>query len=253
MLEAEIGVAHVDKVCSPETLAALNGHLPRERINAIVGGVRSQRTVETFRSALRGLVDAWIESGRGSNGVDCPRERAVRRNVQFVLLGYSKRNAVRWNYRDGRLRIYATLRSHGNQEQDAFDAAALLFILLLDSPGRARLARCDDCGTYFLRRRTPKKDTPIKRGSFCPEHKGKGSAKRTEKSRESRKNELIKRAADLWLKWKPARRYGKRSVWVADMVNQDLPDGAEAITGKWVTQNQQKIEAEAEGRNHAKS
>jgi hypothetical protein len=245
--ETPIGGEHAEKGCPAETLAALNGRLPREKVNAFIGLPPSEKAAEMFHCALRGLVDAWIQSGWHDGG-DCPRERIIPRPAQGVLVGYSKRNAVRWDYSapDGELRVYATLRNRaGDQAKAALDTAAVLFIRLLGWRGRARLARCDDCGTYFLRKRMPKKETPIYRGSFCPVHKGKGSAKRTEKSRENKKDQRIKRAADFWLKWKPARRNGERSVWVARQMEA-------GITGKWVTQNRKAIEELLERRkNHA--
>lgn len=243
------GVESAEEGCSKNTLAALNRRLPRKAVNVIITGNAdkdaSPAATEVFHFALRRHADSWIDSGK-SDGVECPYQRVIPHNV---LLEYTERNRVVWDIfaPDGELRLLLPCNiDQADQKQAAYDAAVALFIQLLDSPGRARLARCDDCGTYFLRKRMPKRDTPIKRGSFCPEHRGKGSAKRTGNSRENKKNELIERAAESWPKWKPTRRYGDRSIWVARQMNA-------AITGKWVTRNQKAIEEEVEGRmNHAK-
>jgi len=242
--ETRIDGEQTEKGC-PDTLAALNNRLSRERVSAWIGD--SAKSAETFHHALRGLVDAWIDSGK-SNGVESPHERIVPRHIQAVLVGYSHRNPVRWDYSasDGGLRIYATLRNRtDDRARAALDTASVLFIRLLNWRARARLARCDECGTYFLRKRMPKKGMNIKRGSFCPKDKGKGSAKRTNAGRERKRGGLVARAAEFWPKWKPARRYGERSVWVARQMNA-------GITGKWVTQNKKAIEAEVERRmSHA--
>src|SRR5208282_4982403 len=73
------------------------------------------------------------------------------------------------------------------------DAAICLFLQWLDSPARTRLFRCDGCGTYFIRTRTPKRDTPIYHGTFCAacKSKGKDRARRTEDSRNNRTEEMI--------------------------------------------------------------
>ena len=133
----------------------------------------------------------------------------------------------------------------------AFDAAAALFLQLLDSPARTRLFRCDGCQKYFMRTRTPKKDTPIFRGSYCAECKGKGAARRTTASRNNRTEEMIGWAADVWEQWRQDRRHGEREDWVARKINAWLPASRNPIARNWVTRNRTRIEVEVERRNHA--
>jgi hypothetical protein len=134
----------------------------------------------------------------------------------------------------------------------AEDVAGYLFLELLRSPEASRLSRCDTCGKYFVRARRPKLYAVIYHGSFCPRHKGKGGYARVKAIRDSRKNLLIELAAEYWPQWKQTHRHGNRSLWIANRVNQRLPRGVDAISGKWVTQNQAGIEAKvAEGGSNA--
>jgi len=132
------------------------------------------------------------------------------------------------------------------------DGARAMFLQLLDSPASRRLFRCNGCRTYFLRERMPKKDTPIKRGSWCVSCKrdGRDRVQRTNESRDQRTKQRIGLAADAWAKWKPDRRHGERAEWVARQVSKRL-DG-DAIAKNWVTHHTKEIEAEVERRNHAK-
>ena len=59
---------------------------------------------------------------------------------------------------------------------------------------------------------------------------------------------MIQLAADFWIKWKQPR-HGERSKWVAKKLNEYSPHWTAPITGRWVTQHQQEIEAEVERRD----
>jgi hypothetical protein len=67
-------------------------------------------------------------------------------------------------------------------------------------------------------------------------------------TRENRKKQLVELAAELWTKWKPIAQYGDRSKWVAERMNKKQRTLGTFITGKWVTQHQEEIKAEAERR-----
>jgi hypothetical protein len=71
-------------------------------------------------------------------------------------------------------------------------------------------------------------------------------------TRENRTKQMVELAAESWVKCKPMRQHGKRSKWVAKWVaakmNKTLSRRGGKITGKWVTQHQQEIEAAAERR-----
>ncbi len=200
-----------------------------------------------FLSTLRDLVDQWLASGKSENG-DCPWERKI---PLHTLREFIRRNPPYLGLKTPSGPLLLDLEPLPVQKADplvvARDAATYLFLKLLDSPARARLSRCDACKMYFVRTRTPKKDTPIYHGIFCEKHKGKGGAKRTVESRERRKQQIVGLAAEWWPKWKQTR-HGQRSKWIAKEVNKKLPHWAAPIGGKWITQHQQEIEAEAERR-----
>src|SRR5579872_5357830 len=96
---------------------------------------------------------------------------------------------------------------------------------------------------YYVRARLRKAD--IKRGTHCRDCAGVGSAERTRASRAASKRKLIEHAATLWSEWKPERRYGSRSKWVAYKMKA-------GFTGRWVSQHRVEIEAEVERRAPAK-
>jgi hypothetical protein len=247
----------------------LNGrHCPRfdhPHVEEALGSQVTRQVKGEFLRTFRRLVDQWIDSGKDESDhvIDTPHDR----NVEKVPPGYEKslieilgawyeRNPPRVLIKgDGRVAI-AEIVSHNLRDPASYarDLAFHELARLLDSPTRERLSRCDLCSTYFERRRTPKRNTPIKRGAFCEKCKSKSGARRTSASREQRTKEMVEWAADRWLNWKP--RHGKKAEWIAEHVNRELDRRHRihhSITGKWVTQNKKSIEAEVERRNHAKS
>jgi hypothetical protein len=263
-------------------LQALNSHLSHRAVSTLLTGKPDgiekemvQTSSALFRLMLRIFVDAWIESGK-KEGTEHAWERTtwpellqdyVMRNpplLQFtgkgpalVLLPHS------WDkQKELSPFLKAALATQPDvQFQDfprkialpAYDAAMAFFLELLDSPARVKLARCDGCGVYFCRERMPKKDMPIKRGSWCVSCKreGKDRIRRTENSRGARTDKMVELAADAWLQWKQDRRHGERTEWVARKVNKRLQASWTPIKKNWVTGHKDEIEAEVERRSHA--
>ena len=243
-----------------------------------------------LRELLCGLVDEWIDSAKSQDD-ERPWERIVpaksglqnyiTRNPPVLIFGEGASRAwlpdevpslVMWphNFIEKEkqcvfteedeifllFRKYAITQSLDKQLLRtllslAFDAAAALFLQLLDSPERTRLFRCDGCQKYFMRTRTPRTNTPIFRGSYCAECKGKGAARRTTASRTNRTEEMIGWAADVWEQWRQDRRHGEREDWVARKINARLPASRNPIARNWVTRYRTRIEVEVERRNHA--
>jgi hypothetical protein len=227
--------------------------------------------ISEFGTTLRRLVDQWIDSGNGGDGcVNLPAEmlkeigespRVLWRSPKYpepilkTLTDFWERNRPTVVVGiDGR--STPTPRSVSLNPKhlvsEARDGAIYRFQQLLDSPGRDLLSRCDGCKAYFVRARAPKKNMPIKHGTFCKGCKGRGSAKRTSATRDERKQKMVELAADWWPNWPQKKRSGKRSEWVAEMVNKKPVIPGVFITGKWVTQNQRAIEMEVERRENAK-
>jgi hypothetical protein len=266
-------------------LQALNGRLPQPALRALLpddpkiipADFDPKVMSYAFKESLRVLVNAWIESGR-TEGIEQPWERVVPPELRDCLKDYVWRNPplLQFTAEGPALSIYPhtwdshkelpllLLKSVTADLQDtpltlkimAFvaDAAIAVFLQMLDSPGRTRLFRCDECRTYFLRQRMPKKDTPIERGSYCENCKreGKDRIRRTEDSRGKRTGQMIEWAADAWLQWKRDRRHGERAEWVAREVNAKLGKTRDPIKTNWVTRHKAEIEAEVERRDHAK-
>lgn len=273
-------------------LRALNGHLSPKSLAALLTDPQNKAdgiadrdvplasfSLSTF---LRGWVDAWINSAKTEDG-EQPRKRSyspeflqeyIVRNPPLLRPGAEGPCLVLvpsvW---DKQKRLPASVRIEWEKARSqwpdtespsaqfmqritpfVWDAAIALFLQLLDSPSKTRLFRCDGCGTYFFLQRLPRKDTPIKRGSWCANCKrdGRDRARRTNESRNQRTEKLIELAAYEWPRWKQDWRHGERSEWVAKQVNKKLPAIANHIAKNWVTRHQKEIEAEVERRKHAK-
>lgn len=224
-----------------ELVARLN------RLLIITPKIRTTTESEFFLT-LRNLVEQWLSSGKSDEG-ECPRER----NVPIQMLrDFVRRNPPYLGLEapNGQLTLDLDPLSFTKSPLAiARDAATFLFLKLMDSAGRARLSRCDACERYFVRARMPKRDIPIYHGSFCSKCKGKAAMRRTSVSRNHRKKQMVELAANCWLRWGSTRVISKRSEWVASRINEKLPHWANPITGKWVTQNQAAIEAEATRRD----
>jgi hypothetical protein len=240
---------------------ALNEVGPYFAARARQGSKRAAALLE-FDNTLRSLTDQWIDSGkdrRAGTLVDAPHSRNILgRSPRFPepifqkLVTFWERNRPQVIVGiDGRSTLNPEPKRYLNPKDlslESRERAIYYFQRLLDSPMRESLSRCDWCGAYFVRARAPKKDTPIFRGTFCPNCKGKGSLKRMNATRENRTHKMVELAAELWPKWKPTRQHGKRSKWIAEKMNKTLSHRGEKITGKWITQHQQEIEAETERR-----
>jgi hypothetical protein len=240
---------------------------PKPRIRIAPANVR-YGAVKEFTNTLRTLVDQWVLSGKVQG--EQPWERNVKwssgaypKTIFDTLKEFRERNPPRVITMDnGRSDVGLVINSllewssPAPDIRDIFlrahDHAVSWLVSLLDSPTRERFFRCDQCENYFVLARSPKKDLPIKRGTFCKNCKNKGGAKRAKLCRDLKTEKRIHMAADAWVKWEPARRNRIRTEWVASQVSAKLPHG-EPIRRNWVTRHQKEIEAEVERRTHAKS
>lgn len=238
-------------------LPALNGRLPRPILSVIltnsekgIADKDAQFAADSFNRTLREIADKWIDSGR-TGEVENPWDRVA----SPLLDAFGVRNppVLSVDAEGPYLILMPHTRNEGKSLAAAvIDGAMAMCLQLLDSPACRRLFRCDGCGTYFMRTRAPKKDTPIYHGSYCADckRKGKDRIRRTVDGRNQRTQKKLKLAADAWAKWTPDHRHGKRSEWVAKQVTAKLQRG-ETIRVNWVTRHQTEIEAEVERRNHA--
>jgi len=263
----------------PEFLASLlNGRRRGETIGKLAGmsvltsdatGAAQEAMAAVgaeFLSTLRALVDQWIESGRPQReGGENPWERSVRVSTQRyprpiidTLRNYHARNPPTVLLMgDGRFGVTSDPRRAWPLPElkpetmlaRARDFAISEFVMLLDSPSRERLFKCDGCGTYFVRLRAPKKDVPIKKGTFCEKCKSAGGARRMGDTRRDKKLEMLKVAADAWGKWRYSHRHPDQREWVAREVNKRC---GTKIRRKWVSQNLQKVLECVEALNNAK-
>jgi hypothetical protein len=250
----------VDENTLPQFIATALNEI--KRANHRRRGSKRSAAISEFGNVLRGLVDQWLDSGKSPQGrwsVDEPYRRdicwhssAYPEPLFRTLSAFWKRNPPRIAVgMNGRLSVALDPSVSLNPKKLILEARAraiYYFQQLLESPHRELLARCAGCGTYFVRARAPKKNTPIKHGTFCKACKGKGSVRRTLTRRDAMRDQIIELAAECLPKWKPqgkhpqAKQYGEMPKWVAAKVNGNLPATVAPITGKWVTQNQDAIE-----------
>jgi len=233
--------------------------------------------ISEFLHTLRQLVDQWLESGKDRVKF---AEQPWSRNVFWVSDTYQERIDRRLQKfmdrnpppnefgRDGRLAPLETVSHLWMPKPAAWpfpepeledtlararDHGIAEFQKFLGSSCPQRLFKCDGCGTYFVRTRTPKKETAIYHGAFCERCKHKGGARRTGTSRNRRLQEMIGWAADAWVKWKPKKPFVERSDWVTEKVNAKLlRAGRDLIKVNWVSRHRAEIEIEVERRNYAK-
>jgi hypothetical protein len=214
--------------------------------------------VAIFLGSLCQFVDQWIDSGKSEQD-EKPWERSIHWSSPAHPTPIVKALSLygdwcpprlligpKGQFEIGMLPVSTVAKS---PIPTACMRAAWWVIMLLDSPNPERLSRCDACHAYYVRARAPKKETPIYRGVFCPNCKGKGGLRRMNVARDNRVKKLVRLAAGFWPQWKPLPSYGKQSEWVAAKVNKVL--GAhERISdnGNWVTRHRSEIEAEAERR-----
>jgi hypothetical protein len=243
------------------------GHWGRLDLSEMYSLEERQQADTEFRATLRALVNQWIDSGKGPDGIDEPQKRDLfkvppgyterlydvllvwlgRNLPQPVLMGTGKIGII--DQPPSLLALDANKlsrhRSLSELKVYARDCALYHFKDLLDSPSALCLTRCSNpkcTAPYYVRARVRTKE--IKRGAYCGKCTGVGSAERVRASRTARKRELIEHAAGFWNKWKPKRQFGSRSKWVASQMNMGL-------TGRWVSQHRAEIEAEV-GRRKTK-
>ena len=251
-------------------------HPPNTRMSGFCNASRETRdaAVKEFLDTLRRLADQWIASGREQLG-EQPWSRnvfwvsdAYQERIDRTLQKFMDRNPPPHEFgRDGRLaRLEAV--SHlwlhkpvtwpfpepelGETLARARDHAISEFQKFLESSCPQRLFKCDGCGTYFVRARAPKKETPIYKGTFCETKcKHKGGARRTLESRNRRLLERVGWVADALESWKPTNRHGPKNEWVLERLNKKLGDGNHKKVN-FLTKHRVKIEAELERRRNAK-
>jgi hypothetical protein len=239
-------------------LPALNGRLPRLILSVIVtsseegiadkdAGFAAHSFTRVFREEM---VDKWIDSGKAGE-VENPWERVAPPLLESFLARNPPALSVD---ADGPYLILMPQHEGKSLADAVIDGARAMFLQLLDSPACRRLFRCNGCGMYFLRERMPKKDTPIKRGSWCARCKreGRDRIRRTEDGRNERTRQMVRLAADAWPLWRQDRRHGERAEWIARKVNKRLQASWNPIAKNWVTGHKDEIEAELERRRHAK-
>ena len=203
-----------------------------------------------FLAALRKLVDDWIDSGKTA-GEERPWERVAPAGIlEEVKRHFPPQATVA---ADGRMELQLSvspdhlLRLPVKRRARLF--AGFQFAKLISSSSRERLSRCDTCGAYFERQRMPKRGVVIRYGVHCPKCKGSGSLIRVRAERDRRRRHLVELAAGFWSAWSQKQRQSGRSEWVAAQMNRRLPPGVGVVDRRWVTRNQETIQAAAEGRN----
>lgn len=235
-----------------------------------------------FQSTLRSLTDQWIESGQ-RNGIEEPFERSVRfkshkfpETIEHTLVQFWNRNPPIVQF-DRNLQVISTqslLRqsswlplageSTASLLERAREHARAFFAMLMDSPSRYRIFRCENCRSYYLKNRTPKGNRPIKRGRYCDLCKGEASKRRVKEARERRMAQMLHWAVDAkvqWaadgltvVRWKQKNRSATEVEWIVKIINANLKiENLDPIRSNWVNWNSEKIEELWNRRSHGTS
>ncbi len=225
-----------------------------------IGGLRyedplhAQRVAKFHIFSLRTLVDNWIESGR-EGMYENVRARHLSEPMMFALMHWSSKRSPELSFRwwDGSPSLYLPVGRNHNPEspfRNAWDTAILLFARLLDSSYRYRIAKCRYQGcTYYYTDRVPK--GPLQYGTYCPAHRQKASAKRSEYRKRSAIHEnRIKVAKGLWGRWPPrCRTERSQRLWVAEELNRTQSKPYSKVKINWVTRHLKEITAEHQTNN----
>lgn len=242
------------------TLGWLAG-IPHHRPFRVQGfGNPSRQTrdaaIKKFLDTLRGLADQWIASGKEewksigeqpwkrnvmwfSDDYQEPIERMLRKFLDRYPLpivpdGAGRFAVAYWEPRDApwpfpEPPLDETLAK-------ARDLAILDFQKFLDSDCPQRLFKCNECGKYFVLTRKPRQ--VIQHGSYCKNCKIAGGARRVEAKRNTKKEEMLKVAAEAWVEWKYSHRNPNQREWVARQVKKRC---RVEIQGKSVSRNLKRI------------
>ena len=256
-----------------------------------------------FYETLRRLVDQWIDAGKWIDGGmknsdgrlvmrqaemreakdtqadtgEYPVELRVRWASpkypepiwQYMILFWSQNRPVITIGLDGRSKILSEPgvgQKPRSQEESLHDRAMHQFQLLLDSPERYLVSRCDECGEYFKRRRAPREGVKVQHGVYCEKHKYMGRVRSTEGTRATRRKHLADMVAAFHLDWEPKK--GDKTEWLVYQMQRELRGLGrrkrltwfryyENFSKRWLTDNraavEEAIEAELKRRRHVKS
>ena len=215
----------------------------------------------TTQELLRGWVDEWLDSGRGRDGVEDPRERnfkkadgaalaAFKFSMHGKLLLLTDSNSLTPWISKYEGEPTGTLRPLGGPRNEDYAREQLVFFLL--SELRFKLAKCrkEHCGTYFLLKHWNRQ---YKRGTLCDSCKRSRSlesaVKATEKVRGDAAGDLHKFAA-----MKYAKQISGTPDWhtqkalknaIASFLNAKIERSESlravykrGITGKWVARSE---------------
>jgi hypothetical protein len=224
--------------------------------------------IHEFRSTLRKLVDLWIYSGKQGE-IEQPWDRSFQftspdspATIEHILIEFWRKYPPMVLVTGQKQAISTqsfSLISHSNWEhladkpesellENARAHAVGFFASAMDSPSRFRIFRCENCHTYFSKKRMPKKGVVIKGGSFCEQCKAHAVKRRVYSERDKRLARMIGWAADAVLQWKPSRPFDSQAHWVVSQLRRRQPSSERPIQVNWYTHHEDEIEAEVKRR-----
>jgi hypothetical protein len=213
-----------------------------------------RRSQEAFLSRLRGLADAWIETGREASGEgEDPNRRKLTRGLRRVVNEWWARNRpdVIAEY-DGEpalsmplFKVNFTGDGTPLQPMDAASEEAVRwFSWFLNLPHRLRLCKCRSCSEYYYTGHRPK--GRISYGTYCPTHRHRQTARRSnERRRVPIREQKLDIAARCWGTWpKTVRGDGRQAQWVAEKINEQIRKEFDwaPVKRNWVTHHGAEIE-----------
>jgi hypothetical protein len=252
------------------------------------------RCQQELTERLRGYVELWLATGRSRDGIETPTRRRPTHGIHHIVEHFHRTHHVipvpladgytvltvppvdRDILGDERTVDYVPESDHGqtlapltvrrrgkpgNQFSVAEDAAQRMFVGMLMSEWRLRIARCWKCGVYFLLSH-PKRTYP--NGTHCSPCRRKRSLESAEKATYKARKEAERR---LWVlaakrfktqllktaNWHREPKFKakiveflQRRIERSDSLKRAYPSG---ITGKWLSwsKNRNGIDKSAKG------
>jgi hypothetical protein len=198
-----------------------------------------ERAGHVMTETLRSFVDEWLDSGRTTDGQEEPQKRTLSLSACLAVNGYLQRHPPQFFVFEGN-KIGAVFAEEkpprtgpDNPIAEAKEEATRLFVHFMDSDARRLIAKCHYCKEHFY----PKRIQDLyKRGAYCEACRAKASMVN---SRREWTKKVLELAAESWPKWKAS--HGPRQRWVAMQVNGKLSAKDKRITGRWITENDEKI------------
>jgi hypothetical protein len=213
----------------------------------------TKEATETYIIEIRTLVDAWLASGRRTDGVETPKDRRLQVTPLWGMAALPNEQPTvfdavqRWlidnpptpsltNRGEVQMSLRQWLEGWTDPITAALSEARILFLLLMTSEAKYALFRCSHprCVVYFI---LGKPRGEYKLGAVCPMHRRQQG---TLKQRKQDRAEAVRAATEAFAAWpKLSASTRAKHKSAKDYVASKLKRFG--VGSKWVTRNLTEI------------